>query len=183
MTQEMTGWPWHQLDHMQIICTSFQADNHAGTSSLNILQTGCSSWHPTNSVEALHVHSQKNSRKSTTIWVAELTNRRTDGSSIYPWGNKETNLAKFELSFSHRLGKNTRAKLSADTVRSANITRWWIADRLSTTAQTRLSLRYVLSPPSLRPIREQIPTSPVHRMKSRARLNWWRAPAHAYRVT
>ena len=23
------GWHWHQLDHMQIICTSLQADNHA----------------------------------------------------------------------------------------------------------------------------------------------------------
>jgi len=25
----------HQLDHMQIICTSLQTDNHANTSSLN----------------------------------------------------------------------------------------------------------------------------------------------------
>jgi len=23
------GWQWHQLDHMQIICTSLQTDNHA----------------------------------------------------------------------------------------------------------------------------------------------------------
>jgi len=29
----MTGWQWHQLDHMRIICTLLQADNHAGTSS------------------------------------------------------------------------------------------------------------------------------------------------------
>jgi len=29
------GWQWHQLDHMQIICTSLQTDNHASTSSLN----------------------------------------------------------------------------------------------------------------------------------------------------
>jgi len=28
------GWQWHQLDHMQIICTSFQTDNHASTSPL-----------------------------------------------------------------------------------------------------------------------------------------------------
>jgi len=27
----MTGWQWHQLDHMQIICTSLQADNSAIT--------------------------------------------------------------------------------------------------------------------------------------------------------
>jgi len=35
MKQEMMEWQWHQLDHMQIICTSLQADNHASTSSLN----------------------------------------------------------------------------------------------------------------------------------------------------
>jgi len=29
------GWQWHQLDHMQIICTSLQTDNHSGTSSLS----------------------------------------------------------------------------------------------------------------------------------------------------
>jgi len=31
----MTGWQWHQLDHLQIICTALQTDNHASTSSLN----------------------------------------------------------------------------------------------------------------------------------------------------
>jgi len=35
MTQEMTGWHWHQLDHMQIICTSLQTDNHASTASVS----------------------------------------------------------------------------------------------------------------------------------------------------
>jgi len=34
MKQEMMGRQWHQLDHMQIICTSLQTDNHASTSSL-----------------------------------------------------------------------------------------------------------------------------------------------------
>jgi len=29
------GWQWHQLDHMQAICTSLQTDNHSNTSSLN----------------------------------------------------------------------------------------------------------------------------------------------------
>jgi len=28
----MIGWQWHQLDHMQIIYTSSQTDNHASTS-------------------------------------------------------------------------------------------------------------------------------------------------------
>jgi len=31
----MMGWQWHQLNHMQIICTSLQTHNHANTSSLN----------------------------------------------------------------------------------------------------------------------------------------------------
>jgi len=35
MKQEMTGWQWHQLDHMEIICTLQQTDNHAITSSLS----------------------------------------------------------------------------------------------------------------------------------------------------
>jgi len=29
------GMQWHQLDHMQMICTSLQTDNHTNTSSLN----------------------------------------------------------------------------------------------------------------------------------------------------
>jgi len=35
MKQQMMGWQWHQLGHMQIIFTSLQADNHASNSSLN----------------------------------------------------------------------------------------------------------------------------------------------------
>jgi len=30
----MTEWQWHQLDHMQIICTTLQTDHHASTSLL-----------------------------------------------------------------------------------------------------------------------------------------------------
>ena len=29
------GWQWHQLDHMQDICTSLKTDNHTSISSLN----------------------------------------------------------------------------------------------------------------------------------------------------
>ena len=36
LKQEMTGRQWHQLNHMQIICTSLKTDNHASTSSLHI---------------------------------------------------------------------------------------------------------------------------------------------------
>jgi len=41
--QETMGWQWHQLDHMQIICTTLQTDNHASIPSLNFLRAGCSS--------------------------------------------------------------------------------------------------------------------------------------------
>ena len=41
----VSGWQWHQVDHMQTICTSLQTDNHTNTS--------CSSWCPTNSVKPL----------------------------------------------------------------------------------------------------------------------------------
>jgi len=47
------GWQWHQLNHMQIICTTLQTDNHARTPSLNFLRAGCPSRCPTNSVKAL----------------------------------------------------------------------------------------------------------------------------------
>jgi len=32
LEKEMMWWQWHQLYHMQIICTSLQTDNHASTS-------------------------------------------------------------------------------------------------------------------------------------------------------
>jgi len=51
MKQEMIWWQWHQLDHMQMICTSLQTDNHTSTSPLNILQAECSCWRPTNTVK------------------------------------------------------------------------------------------------------------------------------------
>jgi len=38
MKQEMMDWQWHQLDHMQIICTSLKTDNHASTSSLSFFR-------------------------------------------------------------------------------------------------------------------------------------------------
>jgi len=37
MRQEMTRWQGHQLDHMQIICTSLHTDNHASTSSFTLI--------------------------------------------------------------------------------------------------------------------------------------------------
>ena len=51
----MMGWQWNQMDHMQIICTSLQTDNHASTSPLRFLQAGCPSCCPANSVKAMSV--------------------------------------------------------------------------------------------------------------------------------
>jgi len=53
MKQEMMEWQWHQLDHMQITCTSLQTYNHVSISSLNLLQAKRSSGHTTNSAKAL----------------------------------------------------------------------------------------------------------------------------------
>jgi len=50
----MMGWHWHQLDHMQIICTSLHTDNHTSPSPLRFLQAGrCSSCCPAKSIKAL----------------------------------------------------------------------------------------------------------------------------------
>jgi len=38
MKQKIMGWQWHQLHHVQIMCTSLQTDNDASSSSLNFLQ-------------------------------------------------------------------------------------------------------------------------------------------------
>jgi len=34
LEQEMMGWQWHQVDHMQFIRTSLQTNNHVSTSPL-----------------------------------------------------------------------------------------------------------------------------------------------------
>ena len=53
LLKQMMGRHWHQPDHMQVICTLFQTDNHASTSSLKFLRAWCPSCCPTNSVKAL----------------------------------------------------------------------------------------------------------------------------------
>ena len=66
LKQGKMGWQWQQLNHMQIICTSLQTDNHASTSSLHIF-TGRMPFLPPNqqhqSTEgkktALQIHGDK----------------------------------------------------------------------------------------------------------------------------
>jgi len=44
LKQDMMGWQWHQLDHVQIICTTLQTDNHTSSTHHSIfLRAGCSS--------------------------------------------------------------------------------------------------------------------------------------------
>jgi len=52
-------WQWHQLGHMQV-CTSLQTDNHASTP---VLQAGCPSCRPTNSVKTLKAPNHNSNRK------------------------------------------------------------------------------------------------------------------------
>jgi len=40
--QEMTGWQWQQLDHMQIICTALQTDNPRQYLTTQFLHAVCS---------------------------------------------------------------------------------------------------------------------------------------------
>jgi len=55
LEQEMMRWHVHQLDHMQIICTSLQTDNHATpVPHHSVLQAGCPLCCQTNSVKALN---------------------------------------------------------------------------------------------------------------------------------
>jgi len=71
------GWQWHQLGHMQIICTSLQTNNHDSKSSLNLLQAGCSSWRPNNSVKALKAITIKTLTILTLCTIVVL--------QIHPW--------------------------------------------------------------------------------------------------
>jgi len=48
--QEMMSWQWHQLDHVQIICTSLQTDNHTSTSPVSFYKPDA---HPANQTTVL----------------------------------------------------------------------------------------------------------------------------------
>ena len=59
-------WQWHQLGHMQV-CTSLQTDNYASTPPLSVLQAGCPSCRPTNSVKALKARNSNDHADEMTI--------------------------------------------------------------------------------------------------------------------
>jgi len=62
----MMGWQWHQLDHMQIICTTLQTDNHAVPH--HSVFTGWMPFLPANqqrqSTEGINCNTQYNHRKT-----------------------------------------------------------------------------------------------------------------------
>jgi len=49
MNHEMTRWQQHQLDYMQLTCTSLQTDNNASTSSIFYRQDALPNVQPTTS--------------------------------------------------------------------------------------------------------------------------------------
>jgi len=55
MRQEMMGFgmQWHQLDHMQTICTLLQTDNHTNISSLNFYRPDALTDAQPNNVKAM----------------------------------------------------------------------------------------------------------------------------------
>jgi len=72
------GWQWHPLDHIQIICTSLQTDNHASTSPLKFfLQAGCPSCRPTNSIKAL-----KATKPTSKVYIYRIMRRITNHQNI-----------------------------------------------------------------------------------------------------
>jgi len=73
MKQVMSGWQWHQLDHMQIICTSLQADDHASTSPL--IFTGWMLYQPT-----VSGHWRQNQQTDDAKYCSKMTRK----SSIHP---------------------------------------------------------------------------------------------------
>ena len=65
-------WQWHQLGHMQV-CTSLQTDDHASTPPLSLLQAGCPSCRPTNSIKALKAKHLTGVTKSSTSFARVKT--------------------------------------------------------------------------------------------------------------
>jgi len=77
--QEMVGWKWHQLDHMQIICTLLQTDTRQYLST-QFLQAGCRSCRPANNVKALMSHSLNGSHL--TFKQKKLNERNSEVSQL-----------------------------------------------------------------------------------------------------
>jgi len=66
------GWQWHQLDHMQTICTSLQPDEHTNTWSLNFYRPNAlADAKPTVSKHWRHIHAL--SKNTWWLWFGTIT--------------------------------------------------------------------------------------------------------------
>jgi len=77
-TARDSEWQWHQLGHMQV-CTLLQRDNHASTPPLSLLQAGCPSCCPTNSVKALKARNRDNNCMSNVFYMFHPDEKYFDG--------------------------------------------------------------------------------------------------------
>ena len=95
LEQEMTVWRWHQLDHMQIICTSLQTDNHASTSPLSFF-TGQIPFLPTNQ--------QRQSTQGKIYACKRLKTRRETRWNLQGAPNYRTDLSRMWAEVHHTMG-------------------------------------------------------------------------------
>jgi len=69
MKQEVVGWQWHQLDHVQIICTSLQKDNNASMINwLELTVPQCEHWCTCNPCYAKFSHGLAQTSATATLW-------------------------------------------------------------------------------------------------------------------
>jgi len=73
MKQEIMGWQWHQLDHIQIICTLLQTDNHSSASSLDFF---------TSRMVFLMPHQQYQSTEEQVKWLTLKTGGIINNSAV-----------------------------------------------------------------------------------------------------
>ena len=113
----MTGWQWHQLDHMQIVCTSLQTDNHASTSSLNLYRP--------DALPGAHPTASKHWRHPVLPAYCQLTG--TFSILIYQWMILSSDLFQITFSGDHRSFVQARSR-SCQSTKQCIITEgnsWW----------------------------------------------------------
>ena len=82
------GWQWHQLDHIQIICTLLQTDNHSSASSLDFF---------TSRMVFLMPHQQYQSTEEQVKWLTLKTGGIINNSAVWLRVNIICNVIHFVL--------------------------------------------------------------------------------------
>jgi len=75
LEQEMMGWQWHQLDHIKIIYSLLQTDNHASTSPF--------SFYRPDALAATQPTASKHWRHKTTLYCVTIIRTRQPFYSHY----------------------------------------------------------------------------------------------------